>query len=573
MILDRSLLMTEAEGLKWHEYKATLGPLYPGYPNFDIYMRWLQERFKEYGCVDFMEHRWPFNSYRVNDWPDHDSGALGLVSDGKKLPVGTFMMCSGSTGEAGLTAPLVYHDSRDGDPEPGAFAGRIAVIKSYPFPEPPYDEEFLKSYVITDTDYRSEPAPPAGLLETVNPAVSNSWNTRWEFFQWATLLKQAEAGGAAGMIVASSLTYGCLEGLYDRCKRHEMPCLVVDRVTSETLIADAKAGKTATMTLVSEFFDCENWNFVCFLPGAHYGTDLDEYVSLNAHVDAMSLTQDNGSLGLLGVCRYFASLPQSQRRKTLLFCIDTRHFIEGGDFSPENWPHDPYQVFPELVPKVTATIGLEHMGEMEARENYETNRMEPTGRPELTFMRSDDNDFCARILIEAAVESGLERADIKIDSRPGIHGMFKGRVRAIMAMCHKLGVCEIGQAGNWPGAHTQTFSTLQYFGPRKFRDEVEVWTKVTGQLMEADSIVYDLVWSKINVAIRNLAAEGSITALAKEGLLGLVSSIFRFVENGKYAIAARRLEVELKPAVKTLLREDAAPVITAIDAAIAKLPR
>jgi hypothetical protein len=117
----------------------------------------------------------------------------------------------------------------------------------------------------------------------------------------------------------------------------------------------------------------------------------------------MSLTQDNGSLGLLGVCRYFAALPQSARRKTLLFCIDTRHFIEGGDFSPENWPHDPYQVFPELVPKVTATIGLEHMGEMEARENYETNRMEPTGLPELTFMRSDDNDFCARILIEAAV--------------------------------------------------------------------------------------------------------------------------------------------------------------------------
>ena len=39
MNLDRSLLMTQAEGLQWHEYKATLGPLYPGYPNFDVYMR------------------------------------------------------------------------------------------------------------------------------------------------------------------------------------------------------------------------------------------------------------------------------------------------------------------------------------------------------------------------------------------------------------------------------------------------------------------------------------------------------------------------------------------------------
>lgn len=572
MKLNRDLLMTQAEGLKWHEYKATLGPLYPGYENFDVYMDWLRARFRDMGCVDFLEHRWPFNSYRVQDWPDHNSGALGLVSDGKKLPVGTFMMCSGSTGPEGLTAPLVYHDGAAGDPEPGAFAGKIAVIKSMPFPEPPYDEEFLKSYVITDTDYRSEPAPPAGLLETVDPAVSNSWNTRWEFFQWATLLKQAQVGGAAGMIVASSLTYGCLEGLYDRCKRHPEPCLVVDRVTSETLIADAKAGKTATMTLISEFFDCENQNFICFLPGADYGTDKDEYVSLNAHVDAMSLTQDNGSLGLLGVCRYFAALPQAARRKTLLFCIDTRHFIEGGDFSPENWPHDPYQVFPELVPKVTATIGLEHMGEMEAREDYAHNTMVPTGLPELTFMRSDDNYFCARILIEAAVESGLERADIKIDSRPGLHGMFKGRVRAIMAMCHKLGVCEIGQAGNWPGAHTQTFSTLQYFGPKKFRDEVEVWTRVTGELMEADSILYDLVWAKLNVAVRTLCREGTITDAAREGLLGNLRSIFRHVERGEYATAARRLEREFQPAIRTLLGPDA-PVLELADSAMAKLNR
>lgn len=574
MKVNRELLMTIEEGSAWHEYKATLGPLYPGYENFDLYIDWLKDQFAEYGCTDFLEHRWKFNTYRVDDWPDHNSGALNLISNGQEVPVGTFMMCSASTGKNGLTAPMVFHDGSDSDPEDGAFEGKIAVIKSKPFPQKPYDEDFLKSYVITDTNYRSGPPIPADILETVSPEQNCSWNNRWEFFQWASLRKQAEKGKAVGLIIASSLTYGALEGLYDRQPRNQMPALVLDRVSSEQVIADAKAGKPATMTLISRFWDCENRNFICFLPGIHYGTDKDEYISLNAHVDGMSLTQDNGSLGILGVCRYFAQLPQNARKKTLLICIDTRHFIEGGDWGVDNWPHDPYQVFPEVVPKVTATVGLEHMGEMEAAADYENNTMIPTGRPELTFMRADDNDFCARILVEAAVDSGLERADIKIDGRPGIHGKFKGWVRAVMAYAHKLGVCEIGQAGNWPGAHTQTFSGMKYFGPKKFRDEVHVWTQVIANMMDVDAIVYDLVWSQINDGIRKLYATGEISDIAKEGLLGCVASIFNYVEDGDYYTALRRLENEFKGALNTILCAEKTTVVdSAVDAAIVKLKK
>ncbi len=545
MKVDGNLLMTIDEGIEWHKFKASLGPLYPGYENFYIYMDWLKEQFASYGCVDFLEHNWIFNTYRVNDWPDHQSGALRLVSDGVEVPVGTFMMCSASTGEEGLSAPMVFHDAADGDPKDGEFEGKIAVIRSKPFPEKPYSEEFMKSYVITDTNYRTEPSMPADLLETVDPTENCSWNNRWEFFQWAELRKQAEKGKAVGLIIASSLTYGALEGLYDRQPRNLMPALVLDRKASEKVIQDAKYGKNAVMTLVSKFWDCENRNFICFLPGVNYGTDKDEYISLNAHVDGMSLTQDNGSLGILGICRYFSKVPQDKRKKTLLVCIDTRHFIENGDWGANNWPHDPYQVHSHLITKITATVGLEHMGEMEGAADYENNTMVPTGRPEITFMRADDNDFCARVLIEAVADSGLERADVKIDNRPGIHGKFKGWVRAVMAYAHKLNVCEIGQAGNWPGAHTQTFSGMQYFGSKKFRDEVHVWTQVVANMMEVDSIVYDVMWSKINVEIRKLFSDGIITQSTMEELLGCVSSIFKLVEQGKYDSARQRTEDEL----------------------------
>lgn len=315
---------------------------------------------------------------------------------------------------------------------------------------------------------------------------------------------------------------------------------------------------------------CDAWNFVCFLPGKNYGTPNDEYITINVHTDAMSLTQDNGSLGALGIARYFSHIPQSLRGKTLLFCIDCRHFIEGYEFG--NIAHDPYKVYPELVGKITATVGLEHMGELEGAEDYENNTMVCTGLPEYTFMKADDNDYCSRILIEAAVDSGLERADVKIAGRPGIHGMFKGMVRAVQASCHKLGVCEIGQAGNWPGAHTQTFSGMQYFSKKKFHDEVYVWTQVVGCMMETDSIVYDIMWSDLNTSVRSLYSQKFICAEAKEGLLGFISSVFAQVESGEYLKAASRLKDTFPDVLLTLIDKDTAqPALDAAELVYRKL--
>lgn len=500
-------LMTPSEGLSWHEFKASLGPMYPGYESFDTFMNWMKAQLEGYGCVDTKEHHWPFESYRVNDWPDHDNGSLALTVNGESIPVGSFLMLSGATPEGGLPGKLVYVDTKrfdlsagfkiGGDDRPSvlteeeksAIRGNILVLETTGMPEPPFDEGFLESYVVTDTNYRSDPEPPAEMYEIVNPEVNNSWNTRWDFGQWGKLLGIATEAEAAGLIVVSRLTYGCLKGLYDRQKRHDMPALVIDRVNGRKVVAAAKENAQAVMTLKSEYFPADAWNFVTFLPGAAYGTEADEYITINVHTDAMSLTQDNGALGALGVCKYFAQMPQNERKKTILFCIDSRHFIEG--FEGGNIDHDPYRVFPELVPKVSVTIGLEHMGELEGAEDYENNTMVCTGRPEYTFIKISDNDWCTETVINAAKESGLERADVKIDGKPGIHGGYKGRVRAIQASCHNLPVCVMGQAGNWCGAHTQTFSGLEYFSAKKFYQEVYLWTKVTGELMETDRKVYN----------------------------------------------------------------------------------
>ena len=143
---------------------------------------------------------------------------------------------------------------------------------------------------------------------------------------------------------------------------------MLDRVNGQRVLAVARAGKRANLKIISEFFPADAWNFVCFLPGAHYGTDRD------------------------------------QRQKTLLICVDSRHFIEG--FENGNVAHDPYVVYPQLREKLVASLGLEHMGEMEAAEDFTHNTMVPTGRPEHTFMVADDNDYCARLLIRSAQRAG-----------------------------------------------------------------------------------------------------------------------------------------------------------------------
>jgi hypothetical protein len=171
-------------------------------------------------------------------------------------------------------------------------------------------------------------------------------------------------------------------------------------------------------------------------------------------------------------------------------------------------------------------------------------------------MVCNDNDFCSRILIQAAVKSKLQRADLKIDGRPGIHGLFKGKVRAVQASVHNLGVCVMGQAGNWCGGHTQTFSTMQYFSEYKFYREVWLWTQVINDLMESNPILYDIVWSKINSIIRKYAKEAKISNMAKEGLLADIASIFGQVEANDFQDAINRLNAEFLPAITRMLQDD-----------------
>lgn len=542
--IDPALVMPSELGREWHEFKAGCYALYPGYTHYDEYLNYIKDKLTEYGCVDILEHHFDFESYLCEDYPERHDEMQWIKIDGQDIPVATHVqLCGVDMDPAGVTAEMVIWDMADGEPEDGAFKDKIVVMKPKPMPEPPYDETFMKTYVITDTNYRSDPEMEAGLLEVVSPEYNCDWVGRWDFGQWGDMNSYAIKGEAVGCIILSALPWSQVFTLIDRQKvRNAGPVLVVDSATAPTVEEAALAGKEATMYLEATFKTCDNWNFLYFLPGKNYGTDADEYITINSHSDAMNLVQDNGALGTLGIVHYFSQIPQEQRNKTIVCCVDTRHFIEG--FETGNFDNDPYQVFPEVVDRVSVTVGLEHLGSMGGKWDSETGDMVPNGLPNLSFCKADDNDWCADVLIQAAVDSGLERADVKIDGRPGNSGKFKGLVRAVQASTHKLGKCVIGEAGSWTGTNTQEATGIDYWGEKKFADEIYMWTQVVANMMDVDSIVYDICWSNLNTAIRQLSTAGIVDDKTVEGMIKNVSSIFTHCVKGEYAIAAERLEKE-----------------------------
>ena len=209
--------------------------------------------------------------------------------------------------------------------------------------------------------------------------MTSSYHSRWVWSQLNGFAAIGIKGHAAAMVVVYDLSPGAAFGLAQRSVytpdgkaglgAHYVNCptLTLDRVNGAKVLADAKAGKTATLTLIARFQRDTGKAFLAYLPGRYYGTPRDEQVLLATHTDAMSLIEENGGLGMLAIASYFRHISRIVRPRTLVFYFDCRHFMPGGEAS---WPQfDYYKIHPERLKPVVATLGMEHMG---GRQTVET---------------------------------------------------------------------------------------------------------------------------------------------------------------------------------------------------------
>src|SRR5262245_56451903 len=250
-------------------------------------------------------------------------------------------------------------------------AGRILVFETGKYSAPPYSNSFLDNYTPTDYEWRS-PGDWPPLFTPPPTGVMTSYHSRWVWSQLGGFAAIGIKARAAGLVVVYDLSPGAAFGLAQRsvyttdgkaglgAAYINCPTLTLDRVNGAKVLADAKAGKTATLTLTARFQRDTGKAIIAYLPGRHYGTPLDEHVLLATHTDAMSLIEENGGLGMIGIMSYFSRIPQAARPRTIVFYFDCRHFMPGGEAS---WPQfDYYKIHPERLKAVVATLGMEHMG-------------------------------------------------------------------------------------------------------------------------------------------------------------------------------------------------------------------
>jgi len=582
--IHQPYMITPKQALDWHVFKADCGPTYAGSAGWKRFTDFLISKMPEFGAVDLDYVEIPYDHYIVEDWPDrrshmHDSpnAVEKLVTDGTPVPVvASYGMTSGFTGAEGITAQMLHYDPAH-PPAESQIAGRILVFETQKQPGPPYNDNFLDNYTPTDYEWRS-PGKWPELWVPPSRTQTSSFYGRWVWSQLGRFAEAGIKGHAAGIVIVYDLSPGMAFGLAQRSVYTEngraglgatyvnCPTLTLDRVNGAKVLADAKAGKMATLTLRARFQRDTGKAIVAYLPGKNYGTPQDEQVLLATHTDAMSLIEENGGLGMLGIMAYFNRLPKSARARTLVFYFDCRHFMPGAEAT---WPqYDYYTIHPEKLKTIVATIGIEHMGGRQTIETgpggntYAHSNARPEDGGVITSLIdvNNNNIWMVEMIARAATDNHWPRVDVKSGRGvPGVNGGFQGAVKSPMNKGRGYKIPGCGLAGDWPGAWTQTYAQVDTeAGPHGFDEnyfvaQVAGLTQIAGEFMQVRPIVIDLGWGELKTAVM---------ALKDPAALAQYVDVFRKVEAGRHDQARSGLKD---------LAEKHAALNKLIDAQLAKL--
>jgi hypothetical protein len=363
------LLVDEATLRQWQEAMVALGPRFTGSPAHQQFHEFLVGELESYGYSVTREPR-PIH------WWLHKQWSLKLVEGDVEtdVPVAAYYPYSGSTPEGGVVAPLA--DAGDGLPEDfavGGFDGKIAF----------YEEDMLPTNAsifygsatyVHDPDNTMTPAYPykRASLSFLTPQESVGTT------QQGSSISSARDAGAVASIVSYEASFDNAAGQYtpfltSPSELRDVPTLYVDRATGDMIKAKIALGASARLELVVEKYpDGATEDLIAWLPG-----QSDEILIINTHTDGTSASQENGNLGILSLARYFASLPENCRQRTIVIALIPGHFHNGFEGDTDGF----IDRNPEIMAKSVGSLTLEHLGQMEWVDDVMTG-FQPTGMVE-----------------------------------------------------------------------------------------------------------------------------------------------------------------------------------------------
>ena len=445
---------------RWHVEKARGGPTFSGSPAWHAHMDFVTAELRERGVVGVIREPIAYTRWYASDEPDAEDRALTI--DGESVPVASYWAYSGATDADGVTAPLIYYER--GTPAE-KLKDRIVIFDVGTVPGS------MRSAFESGNVYATEDIAGHG------PGIaSDQWfqgNFITRFGKYDALLKDS---GAAGALVIYDMSPGRAAGLYTFPLLNPgvfgVPGLYLDRIAGEKVLEAARAGRQATLILEAREEEAETYFLYGYLPGKRFGTPDDELILLVTHSEGPNLTQENGTLGILGIIDYFSQVPVKDRSRTLLFLFDPQHYMPGRHLV--HW----YEDHPDIVSRIVASVGVEQLGQREYSEDG--NEYGLNGLAEPTLLFTQDNERLIEIAIQSVKEYDLPRTEVRVPSR-GKQGMWAGL--GDFAVKHNVPGFAIssGMSGYWT-----TTPGLESFDRELCAGQIGVLVALTGALMDAD---------------------------------------------------------------------------------------
>jgi len=459
-IVDVARLPNADELQQWHVEKARMGATFSGSPAWHAHMQFVEAALSDRGVVDITKEPITYTRWFAADNPD--AGERNLRIDDTEVPIAGYWAYSGSTDKTGVTAPLIYYERKT---PVDALKNHIVVFDVGSVPKS------MGPMFKAGNEYETDDRKHDELAIASDQLYQGNYITR--FGKFDELLK---GSGAAGAIVIYDMSPGRARGLYTfpllTPGMFGVPGIYVDRVAGEKVRPAARAGQTASMTLVATEEETETYFFYGYLPGQNYGTDAEELVLLVTHSEGPNLTQENGTLGILGIIDYFSKIPRADRDRTLLIMFDPQHYMPGRHLV--HW----YEDHPDIMSKVVASIGVEQLGQREYAE--QGNEFGLNGLPEPTLIFAQDNDRLVEIAIQAVKGNDIPRTEVRVPSRSK-QGMWAGLGDVAIKYNIPGFAISSGMSGYWT-----TTPGLESFDKELCFRQIGALAQLTDALMKAD---------------------------------------------------------------------------------------
>ena len=242
--------------------------------------------------------------------------------------------------------------------------------------------------------------------------------------------------------------------------------------TAAKVLADARAGKTATLTLTARFQRDTGRAFVAYLPGRDYGTDKDEQVLLATHYrrDVAHrgewrprharhhvVLQPHAARGAPAHARLLLRLPPLHAgRRAELAAIRLLHDASG-EGSGRSWRRSAWSTW----------AGARPSRPVRAATTTCTRPRRPgmAGSSPACSTSYNNNIWLVEAIARAATDNGWPRVDVKTGfTEPGVNGGLQGLVKSPMNKGRAYRIPGVGLAGDWPGGWTQTFAQIDTEG-------------------------------------------------------------------------------------------------------------